>query len=156
MYSIDVPALRNHKPDISLLCSAFIERLNKSTGKNIQRLSEESHRMLFDYCWPGNVRQLENAIEHAFVMCLSETITVDDLPDDLRFADMQCAELNSETGRPDPQSLLYPPRRPPLTREALLSTLEECSWNQSEAARRLGVDRTTIWRNIKNWSLRHG
>jgi len=153
VFSIDVPALRNHKPDISLLCDAFIKRLNKSTGKNIQRLSEESHRMLLEYCWPGNVRQLENAIEHAFVMCFGEIITVDDLPDDLRFADLQCMEQVPEINRPQPLSLSYPPRRPALTKDALLNTLEECSWNQSEVARRLGVNRTTVWRNIKNWGL---
>jgi len=154
VYSIDVPALRNHKPDILLLCDAFIERLNRSTGKSIQRLTDDARRLLLDYCWPGNVRQLENAIEHAFVMCFGESITVDDLPNDIHFSDVQCAEFASEPICQQQASQIYPPRRQPLTREVLLRTLEDCYWNQSEAARRLGVDRTTIWRNIKNWELR--
>jgi len=154
VFSIDVPALREHKPDILLLCDAFIERLNKSTGKNIQRISEEARKLLLKYCWPGNVRQLENAIEHAFVMCFSESITVDDLPNEIRFSDMQCSGYGvSPLSLPISTAVAYPPRKPALTRERLLSVLEECHWNQSEAARRLGVDRTTVWRNIKNWSL---
>ena len=156
VYSIDVPALRNHKPDISLLCDAFIERLNRNTGKNIQRLSGKAHRLLLDYCWPGNVRQLENAIEHAFVMCFSEAITVDDLPTDICFSEMECMKNGQNVDIEKEHATHYPPRKPPLTREILLKTLEDCYWNQSESARRLGVDRTTIWRNIKNWSLRRG
>jgi transcriptional regulator of acetoin/glycerol metabolism len=99
---------------------------------------------------------LENAIEHAFVMCFSEIITVDDLPTDIHFSEMECMQDAQNIDVEQEHAMLYPPRKPILTREILLKTLEDCYWNQSEAARRLGVDRTTIWRNIKNWSLRRG
>ena len=70
----------------------------------------------------------------------------------LSFSNVECNDISPKIETQE-QQLFYPPRKPPLTRDTLLSTLEACYWNQSEAARRLGVDRTTIWRNIKNWSL---
>ena len=153
VYSIDVPALHDHKVDISLLCNTFIERLNKSTGKNIKRLSKEAHQYLMDYFWPGNIRQLENAIEHAFVMCFGDFITIDDLPNEIRSPEMQSIEETQPSHTQWQSPIAYPPRKSSITRESLLDILNKCHWNQSEAARRLGVDRTTIWRKIKRWSL---
>jgi len=153
VYSIQVPALRDHKDDIPLLCDSFISRLNRKTGKSIQRLSNEADKCLMDYCWPGNIRQLENAVEHAFVMCFGESITIDDLPEEIRSNHMGSIPCSPERERYSTSMPAPPPRRAAINRETLLDTLNICYWNQSETARRLGVDRTTIWRKMKRWNL---
>ena len=103
-----------------------------------------------DYCWPGNVRELENAIEHAFVTCRAETIERADLPIEIRSAAHREAECRERGG--GPATAAGTTGR--LTREALLSMLQSCHWNQSETARRLHVDRTTVWRKMKQWDIK--
>jgi len=152
VYAIEMPALREHKADIVLLCDAFIDRLNRRTGKAIRRLSAEAQHGLMDYCWPGNVRQLENAIEHAFVTCAGDTIMLDDLPAEIRSALQRAIECRGPAGEPPPAGGILR-RRTAITRETLLNMLERCQGNQAETARALGVDRTTIWRMLKRWSV---
>ncbi len=150
VFSVPMPALRVHKEDIPLLCSAFIRKLKASTGKQISALSPEVIHGFMDYCWPGNVRELENAIEHAFVTCNTDTIGLDDIPFEIRSASQRAIECRERGGSPLP---LAPEPSTPLTREKLLETLQACNGNQSETARRLNIDRTTVWRKMKQWDL---
>ncbi len=146
VYAIALPALREHKADILPLCETFIRQLNHRTGKAIRQIEPEALQALQDYCWPGNVRQLENAIEHAFVTCQDGSITLADLPGEIRSArerQRECARAGSAPPMP------WPARRQRVSHEKLLGTLEECQGNQAEAARRLGIDRTTLWRRLK-------
>ncbi len=160
VYPIEIPPLRERKQDIPLLCRAFVTRLSQSTGKRIEDLSPEASHCLIDYCWPGNVRQLENAIEHAFVSCVPPQIQLDDLPPELRSAQLrtaECREIGARRSFPGGISHFDRPPVPTpyrITRESLLETLESTGWNQSQTARILGVDRTTIWRRMRQWQLR--
>jgi transcriptional regulator with PAS, ATPase and Fis domain len=149
VYSITMPALREHKLDIPLLCDSFIAKLNEKTGKNIRKLSPEAKSHLMNYFWPGNIRQLENAIEHAFVMCFGDTINLEELPDEIKSDWSGAVRLPTEKK----QSLPTQKPRGFVTREQLLDVLEQCRWNKSEAARQLGVDRTTIWRKMKKLGI---
>lgn len=153
VFPINLPALRERKEDIFLLITHFIHKFNQSTGKNIQGLTHEALVFMMDYCWPGNIRELENAIEHAFVTCRSAEIDIFDLPVEIRQA-----EFRGRCETPEPRS--SSPRREParsshgrITREELTEALEENRWNRTEAARKLGVDRTTVWRMMKKWNL---
>lgn len=150
VFSIPTPPLRNHMEDIPLLCETFIKKLNASTGKQITALAHDAKHCLMDYCWPGNIRQLENALEHAFVTCNTDTIALEDLPLEFRSARERahdCAELRGvNNSEPVPPTAL-------LTPEKLLSALKACNWNQSATARRLGCDRTTVWRKIRQWKI---
>ncbi len=152
VYTIDLPSLRERKTDIPLLGTAFIAKLNQRTGKAIRQISPDALTCLMDYCWPGNVRQLENAVEHAFVTCQDESIRLDDLPDEIRSALQREIECRGRGGEAPPAGGIMR-RRTAITRETLLKTLERCRGNQSETARALGVDRTTIWRMLKRWSV---
>jgi len=150
VYAINLPALREHKADIPRLCEAFVAQLNRRTGKAIRQLSPETRQCLLDYCWPGNVRQLENAIEHAFVTCQGDSIQLDDLPDEIRFARERQRECDQAGTGTRPRRMAEPAGPSTrVTRQTLLDMLAECHGNRAETARRLGVDRTTIWRMLK-------
>ena len=95
-----------------------------------------------DYHWPGNVRELENAIEHAFIKCRGGTLLPSCLPTHLR----------SDDGTPNGQASM----RPSSGKEYVQQVLEECQWNRSDAAERLGMHRSTLWRKMKEWGLIKG
>jgi len=138
---IQVPPLRQRKEDIPLLVEHFVDRFRHMTGKEIEGCAGDALTGMLDYDWPGNVRELENAIEHAFVTCQTSLITIFDLPREIRqtslghrpFKKHREIDLNS--------------------RETILAALTAASWNRSEAARRLGVSRTTLWKKIRLFDL---
>jgi two-component system, NtrC family, response regulator HydG len=152
VFPIHLPPLRKRKEDIPLLISDFIRFQNQKTGKQIAGISQSAMRILMDYTWPGNVRELENAIEHAFVLCDSGNIDIFDLPVEVRqFA------LTNNLRQPDALKGMPATSRTALTkkltRESLLEILEESDWNKAEAARRVGVSRTAIWKYMKKWEI---
>jgi two-component system response regulator HydG len=151
VFSVDVPALRERMEDIPLLVKTFMDRFNQKTGKAIHSLDTQVTHCFMDYCWPGNVRELENAIEHAYVTCQSHEIGLFDLPLELRKTELRAAECQQVR-----QALESPAQITssiPLVREMLVTTLKACHWNKAEAARRLNVDRATIWRKMKQWDI---
>jgi PAS domain S-box-containing protein len=146
VFPIQLPALRERREDIPLLAGHFVDRLNRRTGKELAGLSEPALRTCLDYVWPGNVRELENAIEHAFVLCRTGRIEIEHLPLELR----QSGSIRFDTGRPPhrPQAV-----RRPLTAEELHSLLRDCGWNKAEAARRVGISRTAVWKYMRKWGI---
>jgi transcriptional regulator of acetoin/glycerol metabolism len=94
------------------------------------------------------VRELENAIEHAFVLCNDESIDIFDLPVEIRQIEYHPLK---------PKSVSRPLRslssRNKLSREKLLELLDECGWNKAEVARRVGLSRTAIWKYMKKWDI---
>ena len=151
VFQIDLPALREHKEDIPLLVENFMERFNRQTGKSIRSISDEVKQCFMDYCWPGNVRELENTIEHAYVTCQGSEIGLFDLPPELRMTEFRAAECR---GRTKADSQGKPAAAPgAITREQLVKMLESCGWSKAEAARRLGLNRATVWRKMKQWGI---
>ncbi|HIG56539.1 MAG TPA: PAS domain-containing protein [Candidatus Handelsmanbacteria bacterium] len=136
---LELPALRQRKEDIPLLVNHFIDKYNARTRRNIQGIGHEGLELLMDYHWPGNVRELENAIEHAFIKCRGGTLLPSCLPTHLR----------SDDGTPNGQASM----RPSSDKEYVQQVLEECQWNRSDAAERLGMHRSTLWRKMKEWDL---
>jgi DNA-binding NtrC family response regulator len=148
VFPIHISPLRHRKEDIPLLANHFIHRYNQKTGMKIQSITQNAMRVIMDYEWPGNVRELENAIEHAFVLSSQNRIDVFDLPVEIRqtgyhpasyfknFPSQTRAELSDK-----------------LTREKLIEVLNESGWNKAEAARRLGLNRTVVWRYMKKWDI---
>jgi transcriptional regulator of acetoin/glycerol metabolism len=120
--------------------------MTEKTGKQILDTSRQVMRAFMDYDWPGNVRELENAIEHSFVLCGNDRIQLEDLPVELR------GKVNGSRGTSGPKTRALP-KREKITRESLLSLLEDCSWSKAEAARRLGLSHTSIWKYMKKWNI---
>ncbi len=148
VFPISVPSLRERKEDIPLLAAHFIKQQNEKTGKTIKGFTKAATQILMDYDWRGNVRELENAVEHAFVLCNSEEIDTFDLPVEIR-----------KTHFTPPASLQMEPQRSSsqpgrtLTQETLLELLHESDWNKAEVGRRLGVSRTAVWKYMKKWNI---
>jgi transcriptional regulator with PAS, ATPase and Fis domain len=110
-------------------------------------ISEDAMQILLNYSYPGNVRELENILEHALIICREESIEPGHLPDYLLHR----------------RSNLLKDRRPDSRaeeaagqdeREHILAVLRKHGWNRSKAAGELGIDRTTLWRKIKKYDLR--
>lgn len=154
VFPIHLPPLRERKEDLGSLFDYFIEKFNESTGKSISGLSHEAAVMLMDYCWPGNVRELENAIEHAFVTCQTEKIEVFDLPIEIRRVEMRDGICSTSISGYDNPQLMQPTKKSgSLKRDDLIDALHSADWNKSEAARILGIDRSTLWRKMKKLGL---
>ncbi|MCX5887889.1 MAG: sigma-54-dependent Fis family transcriptional regulator [Deltaproteobacteria bacterium] len=135
--AIHMPPLRERKDDIPLLCWHFLSKCNLKEKKNIQKISANAMQALMDYDWPGNVRQLENAINHAVIITQGETIRRRHLP---RF-------LKEGLEIPHSSSLAENERR------LILRVLQEANWNKHEAARRLQLTRSTLYSKIRRYSL---
>lgn len=147
VFPIRVPALRERKTDIPLLVRHFCDRLNAETGKNVKAVSPKAMQRLLDHGWPGNVRELENAMEHAFVLCTSRTIQLDHLPLEIR------ERAYPSRATPLAFSMDTATASQALTREVLTARLHESNWNKAEAARRLGISRTAVWKRMKQWDI---
>ncbi len=136
--TIHLPPLRDRKEDIPLLAHHFLEKYSKKENKLITAIDPEAMRVIMEYDWPGNVRQLENAISHAVILAHSgDTIRVSHLPPFLR----ENFSENRSLSLADHERFL------------IKKVLEECNWNKHEAARRLNISRSTLYSKIKRYGL---
>ncbi|MBD3170243.1 MAG: PAS domain-containing protein [candidate division Zixibacteria bacterium] len=134
---IELPPLRERKEDIPLLAEHFIDKFNVLRGKNVTGLSPEAIKILMNHDYPGNVRELENIIEHAFVLISGEIITPKYLPGEL---------FHSSAKQPSSS----PKTIEDAQREALTDALRRNDWNRTRTARELGIHRTTLHRKIRS------
>jgi PAS domain S-box-containing protein len=159
VFPLHMPALRDRAEDIPALVGHFVRRFAASTGRPIEGVSSDALALLMSYCWPGNVRELENAVEYAFVVCQSPEIEPEHLPMEIRSAEGQdricsgaAADNQTSSDQPPPLNKTQARR---ITRdpEKLTQLLHECDWNKAEAARRLGLSRTAVWKWMKQHSI---
>jgi len=140
--NIDVPPLKDRIVDVPLLVEHFIKRFQKKRGKSIGGISDKALQLLRKYAYPGNVRELENAIEHAFVMCNSEIIEIEHLPRKI----VQAVE--------DKNGCPHCGKYPHESEQAIIyEALQRNNKNKSRTAKELGIDRTTLWRKIKKYNI---
>jgi len=135
-----LPPLRERRNDIPLLASHFLQRFATEQGKEVQGFRPEAMRNLLDYPWPGNVRELENTVEHATVLTKSGWIEAADLPAAIR-ADVTSSQISNLPSMVDHEKKL------------LQDTLEECGWNKKQAAKRLGISRSTLYDKLKKYQI---
>lgn len=140
--TIDLPPLRERRSDISLLVEHFVGKLNRETEKKILGGTREAMAALMAYPWPGNVRELENAIEHAFALSKGRWFTLEDLP-----VEIQKAAVRGE------ENVGGAPTREEAERLRILEALKAVGRRPSEAARQLGISRTTLWRKLKKYRV---
>ncbi|MFO8165793.1 MAG: sigma-54 interaction domain-containing protein [Thermodesulfobacteriota bacterium] len=145
--ALTLPPLRERREDIPLLVDHFLERFNRLSGKEIAGVSQEVLSLLMAYDFPGNVRELENIIEHSTVLCQGGLIKVQHLPDYF-----QPVHSLRETGNQRPVSSKTS-KWVDLERGFILQVLRENNWNRKAAAKVLGIGRQTLWRRIKRLNI---
>lgn len=136
---IELPPLRERLEDVPLLVNHFCDLFNRSFEKRIDGISDEVLRTFMGYPWPGNIRELEHAIEHAFVLCRDRTITVDHVPSEIK----EYTEIKKAT--PGKNSIEAP--------QVIVEALNKTGWNKARAARLLGISRQTLYRKIDKHRL---
>ncbi len=144
VFVIDLPPLRERKEDIPLLVQHFINRFNAIQGRRITACSERVLSALMRYSFPGNIRELENAIEHAFVTCIASIIQLDDLPPQLT-ASAKAEKIATH---------LAPLPLADAEAEAIRRELERQGYNRKLTALALGISRNTLWRKMKKLGIR--
>ena len=134
---VELPPLRERRDDIPLLVEHFIQKYNKKMGKEIEGVSEEAMRLLLNHTYPGNVRELENILEHAFILCKGRIILPEHLP---HYLHAKAPSLPAASLRE-------------WEREMIKEALRRSGGNITSAARELGIHRTTLWRKMKKYHL---
>ena len=143
--TLRIPPLRDRKQDIPLLIGSFLERINNGSGIQKHTISDEALRLMLEYDWPGNVREMENCVERACTTCSMPTIQVPDLPTQLR----NCV-VQPEVAEPTGDSTVITPLEQ-LEKQAILHAIEVLNGDKLEAARRLGIGKTTLYRKLKEY-----
>jgi transcriptional regulator with PAS, ATPase and Fis domain len=142
-----VPPLRDRKCDIPLLAAHFLERARERTGRaSVKHLSPGAMTLLEDYSWPGNVRELENTIERAVLLCRSDTIQPRDLP--AKVCGLPTEERKSSGKLPD-SGIDLRVAVESFENNLIRQALERTRWNKNQAARLLGLNRTTLVEMLK-------
>jgi len=131
---IELPSLHERRTDIPLLISHFIRKFNNKTGKDIRDVSPEVMHLLMNYAYPGNIRELENIVEHTFILCKGSHIQPEHLPTYLQ------AE---KTASPEKLTIKE------IEKDYIFQTVERCGGNMTRAAQELGIHRSTLWRKLK-------
>ena len=144
---IEVPPLRDRADDVPLLAEHFVRRYSREFGKPVLGIAPEALAVMRDYSWPGNVRELQNIIERLVNIVEGPIIGVNDLPLDLLLPDHR-------TKLRDAEALPLKRASDEFERQIVLRVMERVGWNQSEAARILGVHRNSLKRKLAEWKAR--
>ena len=138
--NVHLPSLRERMDDFPLLVNHFILHFNRHFNKSIKQFSSSAYELLTEYTWRGNIRELENVIEHCFILCSGETIQLEHLPKRLQLKPDE---------KPKEQSTASLSNFKEAEREIIVSILNKHNGNRSKTAKELGIDTSTLWRKMK-------
>ena len=147
VFPIRIPPLRDRKEDVLPLIEYSIARLNRTMNKNIRHIDGHALKLLEAYRYPGNVRELENILEHAFIRCPEHTIQLEHLPEYLLLDRSRQERSLSDFGRTSGKTLAV------LEQEAIVQALEQTDWDYKRTCKILGLSRSTLLRRIKHYKL---
>lgn len=142
--NIHLPPLRQRKDDLFMLTNHFILRFNKKFNKRIKQFSSSAFNLLMEYNWPGNIRELENVIEHSFVLCRGEIIQEKDLPGYL---------IHKKEDQDRKETYFTLNKFEAAEKEIILKYLEENGWSKKRTAHQLKINPSTLWRKMKSYSI---
>ncbi len=137
---INLPALRERKNDVPLLTNYFLKKFAAEQNKTIDGIDSETMRLLLDHNWPGNIRELENSIEHAVTLSKSDRIFISDLPNHLFKHIKTQPTKNAKVLKANEESMIR-------------QVLEEQNWNKTAAASSLGISRSTLYEKLKKYNI---
>jgi len=142
-----LPPLRKRKQDIPLLAEHFIRKFNRLNDRKIQGISSEALSILMSHDFPGNIRELENIIEYASLVCKKIILGIEHLPEYLR-QQSDNRRIGLPRALPQKEFSFHD-----IERNFIFEALRENSWNRSVTAAKLGIHLTTLWRKIKRLKL---
>lgn len=148
-----VPPLRERKEDIPILVKHFLELVALEYGKTPKKISEDSLKLLMEYDWPGNVRELKNLIERLVIMCPGDTISITDLKGG---TSTNWGSIFQESGSKVVDYFKFKTLREAkeaFERDFLLKKLEDNNWNISKTAENIEVERTSLYRKLKQLNI---
>lgn len=145
--TIHLPPLRERKEDIPLLIDYFLKKYSKYYQKPISDISKEARTLLLRHSYPGNVRELENLMERAVVLCRGEVITTQDLPFHLK-------EEKSEESKPLRRAKTLPESLEEMEKDLILQALYQHQWVQTKAAEELGISERVLRYKMKKYGIR--
>jgi DNA-binding NtrC family response regulator len=145
--SIDVPPLRERREDIPVLIDYFLKKHTRNTSRLVRGLTPDTKKLMSDYSWPGNVRQLESAIERAILLCEGDLITVEDLP----------SEVRQDVG-PIPEGAFKLPSEginfEDVERNLITQAMEQTDYNITKAAKLLGLTFRTLQYRLEKFGIK--
>jgi DNA-binding NtrC family response regulator len=136
---ITIPPLRERMSDLLLLASHFLKKFSDRAGKKVLSIKPAVMAILMNYHWPGNIRELENVMEHAFILASAESIDLQDLPTYLQESVKQAPRGGDSLAEHE--------------KEHLIRVLQQCQGNKIEATRRLKISRSTLYRKLEYYKL---
>src|SRR5579872_2662596 len=148
--SLRIPALRERRQDIPLLIGYFLDRLTR-TSKVEKVLSDNALKGMLAYDWPGNVRELENCLERSYAFTSGPAIHIADLPREI--ANLPTGEASNGNGNGNGHSKIVPIAE--LEKQSILKAITELNGDKLQAARLLGIGKTTLYRKLKDYAV-HG
>ncbi|MFH1623904.1 MAG: helix-turn-helix domain-containing protein, partial [Pseudomonadota bacterium] len=144
--TINLPELKERQDDISLLANYFLKKYTKGENEKIKSISKEAMNLLLNHNWPGNVRELENVIERAIALGRYEEILPEDLPVNIRNSRMMSALKET---LPENATIEE------LERDYITKILKKTKGHKINTARILGIDRRTLYRKLKKYSMEY-
>ncbi|MEN8245864.1 MAG: sigma 54-interacting transcriptional regulator [Thermodesulfobacteriota bacterium] len=141
---IGLPPLSDRREDIPLLVRSFIQKFNALKGKEINGISDEALNILMRHPFPGNIRELENIIEFAFVLCRGDLIEARHLS-----RDIQDSGAKGKDATPRPEA----PRLDQAEKDAIVAALDRHQGHRGKTAAYLNIDKTTLWRKMKKYGI---
>lgn len=148
-FTLQMPALHERGGDILLFANFFLRQANRELDRNVEGFDAESQRILMDYAWPGNLRQLKNLVKRATLLAADTLIHPRDFADGLIPASAPADEAAPQAQAPASLHL----RNSDEERERIIEALQQTKYNKSKAAQLLGVDRKTLYNKIKQYGL---
>jgi DNA-binding NtrC family response regulator len=146
--SLRIPPLRERRQDIPLLIAHFMERMMRTSGQS-KALSDDALKAMLAYDWPGNVRELENCLERTCAFTSGPLLHTTDLPREV--ANLPMAETVNGNGNGIAQRKIIPMAE--LEKQTILNAIAELNGDKLQAARLLGIGKTTLYRKLKDYAL---
>jgi DNA-binding NtrC family response regulator len=144
---ITIPPLRNRRDDIPTLVEHFLAKHSREMQRKIRGLSASARSLIMNYGWPGNVRQLESAIERAMLLCESDEIDVEDLPVEIRQEGSAASTANFKL---PPEGIAFED----LERSLITQAMEQTNWNITRAAKLLGLSFRTLQYRLEKFGIK--
>src|SRR6266852_2700422 len=147
--SVDVPPLRERRDDIPVLIDYFLKKHTRNTSRLVSGLTPETRKLMVDYGWPGNVRQLESAIERAILLCEGDLIIPDDLPTEVRQESQAAATGGFKL---PPEGISFEE----VEKNLILQAMDQTDYNITKAAKLLGLTFRTLQYRLEKFGIKRG